>query len=229
MAMDGRSSWTLAVALGSTSRHIGEVLVGLALLVAMLSLFEVWIRSRNRRKGRARILRRVEMFGTGTYFRVGIVIGGLWGVSYVDAICAVDRDDLVFIPAFTDGRNPGNPGQPAPELGRIPRTAVRGLRVSDHWKTQQEVYRRPGFVRSALFGASSIASPGRANAYMNSKVTRFNLTIDWRDGNDVGQATTLEFSTYDEAIGTENIIRESLQPREPLWAADPRLPIDPSG
>lgn len=224
--MDGRSCWTLAVTLGSTSGHIGGVLVTLTLLVVVSSLLRLWIRGRNRRKGRARILRRLEIFGTGTYFRVGTVIGGLWGVSGVDAVCAVDRDDLVFLPAYANGRKPGNPEQPAPELGRIPRGAVRGLRVSHHWRTRQEIYRRSGDARAALFGSSFVASSGRASAYLNSSVLKFNLAIEWRDGNDVGQMTTLEFSDGADAVATENLIRGSLQPRDEPWAGIARLPID---
>jgi len=221
----------LAASGGSSSGGGGFTVLVILLLIVAAFGFRARARARNRRNGLERIRLRRQLVGANTDFPVGTVVAGLAGTTKAQVVCAPGTDDLVFMPLYT-GQNPGNPEEPAPELGRVPRDAVSFLGVRDATQTQNhvQVVQRLSVTRMAVLGPLSLAAPKRKKIQTTTTNPKFYMTIQWHDRNGVGQETVFEFTDGTAANQAENAIRQALKPKagQPTPSAASSPPVAPA-
>ena len=215
LAASGRSS-------SGSGDGVIVAVVWIVLIVGALILHARW-RARNRRNGLERIRLRLQLVGAETHFPVGAAIAGLSDAFSAQVVCAPGTDDLVFMPSYT-GQNPGNPEEPAPELGRIPRDAVSFLGVQDATQREHHVQ-----VVQRL-SVTRMAAPKRKKVKTTTTTPRFYLAIKWTDGTGVGHETTFEFANGTAANQAENAIRQVLKPKgsqsqQPAGSTVPAAPV----
>jgi hypothetical protein len=188
----------------------GAALVIALIMVVVLILILILV-PRVEQRSLARIRLRLQLVGAETYFPVGTAVAGLPGATKAKAqvVCAPGTDDLVFM----YGHNPGNPEEPAPELGRISRDAVSFLGVRDATQMQKHVQtvQRLSVTRMAVLGPFSLAAPKRKKVQSTTTIPKFYLTIQWTDGNGIGQETVFQFAKGRAANQAESMIRGTLR------------------